>query len=592
MNKTYYIAAMLALGCTFNACDDLMEPAIENLNEFSSLYGTVNQAAHVLGNAYIKLPYSTMPDTDLATDDAVTNLNTSAYVSMAKDGGWTASSNPVSRWADCYYAIQNLNIFLENIDQVNWSEDPVYAEMIRDHMKGEALGLRGMFHYFLLQAHAGKVGGQLMGVPIHTESENGSSDFNKPRNTFQECYDQIMEDFNAALELLPEVYVDLKSDEDVPAKYRSKGATSYDYNRAQGSNWSGKVDGRIIKTYKAFLSLMAASPAFGTESWSNAAQYSADVVNSIGGLGALTKNSIAWFNDATYIESQNALVIPDVAIWWSGRNKTADYEADNFQNSLYGKGRVNPTQNLVDAFPMANGYPISDANSGYNPNDPYAGRDPRLAQYILFDQGTVGTNVITTGVYADNKDGVYPYAASSENGASTLTGYYMKKLLRMDANPSSSNKSEQQHLIPRIRVAEVFLSYAEAMNEANGPTSGSPSAYEVIKTIREYAGITGGDAYLEAIKGDQAQMREMIRNERRLNLCFENKRFWDLRRWNVSLNEPARGVKVTKNGETRTYEYFDVQDRERSFKDYQVYGPIPYTEIAKFPALKQNDGWQ
>ncbi len=591
MNKKYYIAAALALGCTLSACDDLMEPAIENLNEFSSLYGTVNQAAHVLGNAYIKLPYPEMPQTDFATDDAVTNDSNSEYLDITKPGGWTASFNPMNRWADCYYAIQNLNIFLENVDKVNWSEDPVYAEMIRDHMRGEALALRGMFHFYLLQVHAGKVNGVLMGVPIHTASENGSSDFNKPRNTFDECYKQIMEDFDAALELLPEMYVDLKSDSEVPAKYRSKGATSYDYNRAQGANWSGKVDGRIIKTIRAQMALMAASPAYEYESWENAAKYTAEVINTLGGINALTANSIAWFNDGDYIDAQEAKVVPDVAIWWGGRNKTNSYEKDFFPPSQYGTGRCNPTQNLVDAFPMANGYPITDGASGYDPSNPYAGRDPRLAQYILFDQGTLASAhaPIITGTYDDEPttqiDGI-----NFENGKSTRTGYYMKKLLREDAVAGGTAAAQQQHLNPRIRVMEMFLAYAEAMNEYQGPTSGSPSAYDVIKRIREFAGITGGDQYLESIKGDQSKMREMIRNERRLNLCFENKRFWDLRRWNVNLNETARGVRISQNGDKLTYEYIDVETR--NFKDFQIYGPIPYGEIAKFPALQQNDGWQ
>ena len=595
MNKKYYIAAALALGCTFSACDDLMEPAKENLNEFSSLYGTVNQAAHVLGNAYMKLQYPDYknPDiqTDYATDDAVTNDDANSFRKMTESGYWKSNNSPVNPWTDCYYTIQTLNIFLENVDKVNWSEDPVYAEMIRDHMKGEALALRGIYHYFLLQVYAGKVNGTLMGVPIHTASESGSSDFNQPRNTFEECYKQIMADFDEALELLPEVYVDLKSDAEVPAKYKSKGATSYDYNRAQGANWSGKVDGRIIKTFKSFVSLMAASPAYEYESWDNAAKYAGEIVKSLGGLSALTANSIAWFNDRAYIEAQAAKTIPDVAIWWGGREDTNDPEKNYFPPSQYGKARCNPTQNLVDAFPMENGYPITESASHYDAANPYAKRDPRLLKYILVNEGTLASasKPIITGDYdTDTKtmiDGI-----EYENGKSTRTGYYMKKLLREDVIAGGSSPSKQQHLMPRIRTMEVFLAYAEAMNEAQGPTGGSPSAYDVIKKIREYAGITEGDKYLESIKTDKEKMRQMIRNERRINLCFENKRFWDLRRWNVNLNETARGVKITKDGSKLKYEYIDVETR--NFQDYQIYCPLPYGEIAKFPALQQNDGWQ
>jgi hypothetical protein len=85
-------------------------------------------------------------------------------------------------------------------------------------------------------------------------------------------------------------------------------------------------------------------------------------------------------------------------------------------------------------------------------------------------------------------------------------------------------------------------------------------------------------------------MRELIRNERRLELCFENHRFWDLRRWKANLNEAAKGVKITTKGEGFAYEYFTVEDRK--YQDYMIYGPIPYSELIKWGNLQQNDGWR
>ena len=83
-------------------------------------------------------------------------------------------------------------------------------------------------------------------------------------------------------------------------------------------------------------------------------------------------------------------------------------------------------------------------------------------------------------------------------------------------------------------------------------------------------------------------MRELIRNERRLELCFEGFRFWDLRRWKADITQTAKGISIT--GET-TKNYQPIEVDAREYKDYMYYGPIPYSEILKFNALVQNQGW-
>ena len=131
----------------------------------------------------------------------------------------------------------------------------------------------------------------------------------------------------------------------------------------------------------------------------------------------------------------------------------------------------------------------------------------------------------------------------------------------------------------------------EAANEAYGPTGRGGheySAYDVIKAIRKRAGLAKGqeDAYLEECKDDKDKMRQLIRNERRLELCFESFRFWDLRRWNSTLTETAWGMDANAGA----YHPFDVE--QRAFADYMTFCPIPYSEILKYDALKQNKGWK
>ncbi|PTN09468.1 RagB/SusD family nutrient uptake outer membrane protein [Mangrovibacterium marinum] len=579
------------------ACDDLLEPAIENNRGLEAMYEEPSYAQGILANAYILLPYSGTPNSDLATDDAVSNDNSNSYLAMAT-GSWTSETNPVSQWQGRRNAIQYINLFLENVDQVVWSKDEVISSMYNDKLKGEAYGLRAIQLYYLLLAHGGWTsGGELLGVPNLTASENTSSDFNVPRNTFQECIDQIMSDADEAIDLLPLDFGDISSSE-IPAKYVSLGVTnSSDYNRVFGNLMRGRLTGRIVEAVRAQAALLAASPAYSagtTVSWEDAANYAATVLDRIGGVSGLAANGNTWYVNTSEIASLAAGANPAEIIWRSDVSQSNTLEADNFPPSQYGDGRVNPTQNLVDAFPMLNGYPIDDANSGYDENNPYANRDPRLSDYIVVNGSTQGPNsdVITTGTYGTNND-----AINRESGYSTRTGYYLRKLLRYDCNPNPNYDTQQKHYTARIRYTEIFLNYAEAANEAWGPTGNGGhtySAYDVIKAIRERAGIgtANNDAYLESVKGDKEQMRELIRNERRLELCFENKRFWDLRRWKVSLgdlNETAAGVQIDQTNGTLSYTPVNVE--LRTYKDYMYYGPIPYGEVQKWSNLQQNAGW-
>jgi hypothetical protein len=266
---------------------------------------------------------------------------------------------------------------------------------------------------------------------------------------------------------------------------------------------------------------------------------------------------------------------------WRGNIATGrNLEVNNFPPTLFGNGRVNPTQNLVDAFPMVNGYPITDPASGYVATNPYANRDPRLKNYILVNGGTIGSKTIWTKTDNPTNDAVNVLPTS------TRTGYYMRKLLREDVNANPSSPADKKHYPVHIRYTELFLIYAEAANEAWGPDGMGTHAYSarnVIAAIRSRAGITQPDAYLASVTTKE-DMRKLIHNERRLELCFEGFRFWDLRRWRDPLTEQAKGVVINNN----TYTIQPVENRQ--YADYMYYGPIPLTEVLK-ANLQQNKGW-
>ena len=598
LSRLLLISAVLI---SFTSCDDLFEPALENNQDISQMYKDPTFARGLLDNAYLALPYSEKPSSDVATDDAVTNDNSGDLLNYRKmaTGSWAANMNPVSQWDGRYHAIQYCNLMLENCDKVEWAySSKVLNQMFCDNYKGNAYALRGLHMFYLLRAHAGMVDGQLMGVPIHLSSEDSKSDFNLPRNTFKECVDQIMSDFDEALKYLPEQYVDV-DENGVPAKYVQQGATNDTYNHALGSIHRGKIDGRIISAFKAQLAIMAASPAYASAnvmSYEDAAKYAADCLQKFGGLDAIDPNGWNWFANTKMIDNLGATSDnPKEIIWRANVSKSHSLESDNYPPSLFGSGKINPTQNLVDAFPMANGYPISDPNSEYDAKDPYANRDPRLKAYILCNGDKIGATDGVVNTAADSKtiDGL-----NRENGKSTKTGYYMRKLLRSDVNLNPSSTTDMMHLTARIRTTEILLDYAEAANEAQGPKANvggaNYSAYDVIKAIRERAGLGefGEDPYLDECAQSKDKMRELIRNERRLELCFENHRFWDLRRWKANLNEAAKGINITTDATTGEYIYKTFDAEERKYSDYMYYGPIPYSEILKYSNLKQNEGWK
>ena len=591
--KNILILAILA--GSFCACSDLINPSVQNAQTEEQMFKDPSSAMGILGYAYGNLPFETKSTTDIATDDAVTNDLSSNYIKMAQ-GTWAANNDPMSQWQSRKIAIQYINLFLKNAANVSWSKDANRQAMFVDKLRGEALALRALNMYYLLRNHSGWTSnGELLGVPIILEPEGVESDFNQPRATFQACVDQIYADIDEAMALLPFDYVQLTDDNAVPKKYKDMGVLyAQEYNTVFGESFRGRMSGRIAQTIKALTALLAASPAYaeGTEvTYADAANEAAAVLKHINGVAGMDPTGYKWFMEKKTLDALGSGECPPEILWrGSMNNGTEDYafgisqERDNFPPTLYGSGRINPTQNFVDAFPMANGYPITDPSSGYSANDPYAGRDPRLAEYVIYNGATYKDTQIITGTYSTDNNGL------GKISTSTRTGYYLRKLLRDDCNPNPSATNAQYHYPVYIRYTELFLAYAEAANEAWGPTGAGAhgfSAYDVIKALHDRAGV--GNDYLNSISGDKAKMRELIRNERRIELSFENKRFWDMRRWKLDLTETATGMKIDQVGGALQYTKIDVEPR--NYAAHMYYGPIPETEVLKWSNLDQNQGW-
>jgi len=571
----------------FNSCE-LLDPKDDNHSTFDRVYAEPAYAEGLLIRAFTYIPTNDYRWDEVATDDAVSNDKLNTFTRIAK-GEWSALNDPQSVWDNSNRAILYINEFLSVINDVTWkSTSKEQNDLFIRRLKGESLALRGLFKFFLLRNHGGfATSGELLGTPIYNEFLKTAEDFSRPRATFTECVNSAYADLTEALKFLPMDYGNVANLSALPAGF-SEVTDINNYNTVCGDFSRQRVSGRITKAIRSRLALLAASPAFNIANdqtlWQNAANYSAELLNDLGGIAGLDPNGHIFYLAAQVTEAN--LTSGDLKdlkeiLWRRPVYSDNVREVANFPPSLFGNGRINPTQNLVDAFPMANGYPISDlVNSKYDPTKPYTGRDPRLGRYIVYNGSSMKSTTILTGTGGGNN-------AVDAIPTSTRTGYYLRKLLREEVNANPASLSTQQHFQTHIRNTELYLNYAEAANEALGPNGKGTNAYsakEVIAAIRKRAGITQPDNYLASIS-DKDQMRSLIRNERRLELCFEGFRFWDLRRWKEDLTVPAKGVQI--NG--TTYTYFTVEERAYD-NSYMHYGPIPDREVIKFNFI-QNKGW-
>jgi hypothetical protein len=245
-----------------------------------------------------------------------------------------------------------------------------------------------------------------------------------------------------------------------------------------------------------------------------------------------------------------------------------------------GQGASFPAQQLVDAFPMKDGKLITDVTSGYAPANPYINRDPRFYYSILYNGANFrGSSTVT-------QSAVYTYfgAASDGMGVSTYTtrtGYYCRKMLNNESTGTT------QRCMAEIRYAEVLLSFAEATNEFSGPTQ---EVYDAIEAIRRRAGLV---PYALPAGLTKEAMRTYIRNERRVELAYENQRYFDTRRWKIAHDPEVvilRGVKWTKDGST--YKREDLVADARTFRHPAMYFfPVPQDEISRQPTFVQNPGY-
>ena len=592
MKKKILLLSML-VPFVFSSCESMFEPKeVGDVND-DEMWTIPEMVRGVLYESYNSIP--SRPDTfnnnflDVATDNAVTNSFDAAIYKMAL-GQYTAQTCPISVWTTVYEQFQNINLFIEKVqsDNIMFDIDKEADAEIKQDLVAEALYLRGWWGAYLLQYHGGRTAdGQALGYVILTDyvTPEEASDYSWiKRDTYEDCVEQICSDLDEATKRLPAT---------ATGDYMGRGsALMAEFVKARVlflAACPAYQPAEIITLNNGYDYTVADEQAYIAK-WERAAIQAAKVIE----LSGNTTYTALKASDLADLGDNTATPAHFVSRYYYDVN---NLEGRHFPPYYFGKALTTPSQNLVDAYPMAaNGYPIDEAGSGYDKNDPYAGRDARLA-FTIYRHGDIfGDSGEAIDVTPGGKD-----SDSFISGGSTgsRTGYYLRKHLSSKSNllePTATSKSK--HFYPDMRMAEMFLDFAEASNEVWGPEGygndgeGNTfqwSAYDIVKDIRAKSGGIVNDEYIETVKGNKDEFRNLILNERRLELAFENFRFWDLRRRLLPLDETVNGVVVEKgNGGTLSYSYREVEKRD--MKDVRYYYlPVPYNEILKNPENMVNN---
>jgi hypothetical protein len=512
------------------------------------------QAKSFLADIYALLPngYNRIGNDvlDAASDDAISS-SPSSSIEYFVNGRISPVLTVDNTWDNNYKTIRKVNIFLANIDVV-----PLNQKGLKVYWKTEARILRAISYFELLKRFGGipLIGDRILSV---------SDDIQLPRNTYAECLKYIVDECDA-LKTIARPDNLLAADDDF-----------------------GRVTQGVALALKSRALLYDASPLNNPNNdvtkWVAAAQAAKDVMNL--NIFSLTPAYATVFNSRKNTEIILAYQ-RGVGFDLETKNAPVGYTANNAS----GSGFTSPTQELVDAFDMNNGRSITDPASGYNAADPYTGRDPRFYNTIIHNNAKWLNRLVQTYNGGLDKPG------SSVN-VQTRTGYYMRKFLN-ESFVTGSTYSNQTHNFPIFRYAEILLNYAEAMNEAADNDVNRAEAFNQLKALRTRVlipvGATAGYQYGLKTTMTQAEMREAVRHERRVEMAFEEQRFWDIRRWKIAgtvLNGTLHGMQIIKNADG-TFSYTRYNALNVTFDVTKMYRyPIAASEVNKNKNLTQSPGW-
>ena len=534
--------ALLLLVIGLASCNKFLEVLPKDQITADALFESTSNADLFLNNIYagIQGPFNTFDPTENFTDNSMNGVNGTASRVLYATSVYTPSNAP-TYWG-LYNNIRASNLF---ISKVNAS---ALDNAWKKQRLGEARFLRAYF-YQVLWTHYG-------GVPLITDvlnQDQGDSIF-RSRNTEEETFKFITGECAAIADDLP-----IQTE-------------------------AGRATKGAALTLKAWCELFEASPLKNPSNdkskWATAAATNKQVID---------LNTYGLFPDynTQFFEGNNDNVETIFAKKYLG-GTTLGGGREGLQGTWIvgglqrAYGGVDPTQELVDEYEMSNGLPITDPASGYDPQNPYKNREKRFYQSIVYD----GSMWLGFEVVIRHGAGSRDETDLSNINESTNTGYYLLKGLNPKYAINGNNQQNSANFII-FRYAEVLLSYSEAQNEAVGPDA---SVYDMINQVRQRSELPALPLGL-----NQDQMREAIRRERRVELAFEEKRWYDLIRWKTAetnLNGNLHAMLIEKENNIWVYKIILAAEGARIFypgKNYLY--PIPQSAIDKNKNLVQNPNY-
>ncbi|SDP86186.1 Starch-binding associating with outer membrane [Mucilaginibacter sp. OK268] len=522
-------------------------------SNYNSLYGFGNAPYTYLRNEFAIIDNNLFaPVSDEAKQTAA-----SSNVMLFNNGSWNASNNPDNNYANYYSGIRAANYFLENSGNYKWflamNRDTISASgKLSYHndvlniawYRGEAHILRAWYYFELAKRYGG--------VPLVTKTLSITDN----TNIAKASYDDIINFITSEVD-------------------NFKDSLQVNWKTSSFSNNDGRLSKGAALALKARALLFAASPLHNSANDVTRWQSAATALHDLVAFGQAAGQYALDGDYRKYFLLNNTLTSAET-IWAIRYPANSVLETQNYPITTQGGASgITPSQNLVDDY---------EYTSAPDPLNPYANRDPRLSFSIVTNNSTWNGRIIN-----EASGGTDDMSITN----TSRTGYYLKKFVNDSFNLTQGQTAV--HNFPIFRYGEVLLEYAEAMNEAYGPDNANGyalSARMALNMVRSRAGVQ----MPLIIAAGQASFRTAIKHERRIELAFEDYRYWDLLRWKDAvtvLNQPIRGVAVGKDASGKFTYNTNVVVENRVFDVVKMYYyPFPQSEVSKSKGiLIQNQGW-
>jgi hypothetical protein len=532
MKAVKYICIIIS-AIVSTSCSDILDK--RNLGAINEIWNDPAYLETYVNNLYNDVPGWNYEIMDNSTDEGRCIYPGNPSNSVIMKGLISPTNSPFGYWK--YDLVRKCNEFLIEIETSTIEN--------KEKMTAEVRFLRA-FQYFEMVKRYG-------GIPLITKPQSLDDDLFVSRNTIDECFKFIIDEFDAAAKLF--------ESQDII------------------TTTNGRASKGAALAMKAKAYLYYASPLFNAsndlERWKKTAETAKEVMG-------LNYELYPDFVNIHQHQTNSEIIFKKEYKRPTRTHGRHDY-VNPLSISVGDVGYCHPVQELVDAFPMKNGKHVTDPTSGYDPNNPYINRDARFYATILYNEGT-GYGRTQYTYLGFPIDGM-----GADRG--TSTGYYCIKAVNHELKDFNYGYGDETCFI-HMRLADIYLMYAEATNEyLDTPDE---SVYTTLEKIRERAKCDP----VQIPRGmTKDEMRKFIHNERYIEFAFEQVRCWDLRRWKTAVDvlngKKLHGMAIEKNDDG-SFIYGNLVEVDANpivFKDHMYLNPIPYSSTVANPNLDQNPGY-